>query len=262
MNSVPERLLPGTTDWSLSGHQHLQRYEFATRWAAERDVLDWACGGGFGSYVLAASGARQVLGADIAEDALAYARSHYQRGNLTFASADALQAPPAKAAFDLVVSFETIEHVREPSRFIDNIAASLRPGGRLLLSAPNVFLHSRRPDHPIHNEFHVHEPTYEELVAWVGQRFEVIREWEQTPFTDLFACAAATAAAARSQPAAYAWCRALNAIENTARQLVRKSLPTPPELGAGWPSRWAEIVPLLPERRTAAHTFMLLGILR
>src|SRR3954454_17756125 len=63
MNKVPERLLPGQGDWDFSGHQHLQRYEFATRFITGGAILDWACGVGYGSYVLATATAGTVLGA-------------------------------------------------------------------------------------------------------------------------------------------------------------------------------------------------------
>jgi 2-polyprenyl-3-methyl-5-hydroxy-6-metoxy-1,4-benzoquinol methylase len=195
MNKVPERLLPGQGDWDFSGHQHLQRYEFATRFITGGAILDWACGVGYGSYVLATATAGTVLGADIAEDALAYAKTHYQRDNLSYAQADALQGPIRDHAFDLAVSFETIEHLPDPSRFLDNVHRSLRPGGHLLLSAPNALQHSRHPGRPIHNDFHVSEPTYEELAQWIAPRFQLLREWEQTPFVNFFAAQAGVAAA-------------------------------------------------------------------
>jgi len=258
MTVVPERLLPSSPEWFFAGHQHLQRYELASRFAADRAVLDWACGVGYGSYVLAGAGAQHVLGADIADDALAYAGAHYRRPNLKFERADGMAPPPVADAFDLAVSFETIEHVPNPAKMLANLALSLRAGGLLLISAPNALQHSRHPTTPIWNEFHVSEPVFDELVDWVAPRFEILREWEQTPFTDPFAGQAAAAAARLSQPVGYAWCRVLNALERAARGIAGKNLPPFGPLESGWPARWAEIVPLLPERHALAHTFILL----
>lgn len=255
---VPERLLPGQGDWHFSGHQHLQRYAFAAGFVPGLDVLDWACGVGYGSHVLAHSGARRVLGGDLSEEALGYAGNHYSSPNLAYARADALAGPPEAGAFDFVVSFETIEHLAQPARFVANIADSLRPSGRLLISAPNALLHSRHPDSPIQNDHHVSEPTYKELVAWLEPRFRVVRAWEQSPYSDHFAVSAAVTALDRCQRGNYAWCRALNFIEDSLRRLVGKSLPEPSPITGSWPARWAEIVPLLPERQLQAHTYLLL----
>src|SRR3546814_2694630 len=75
-------------------------------------VLDAACGEGFGSALLARAGAHSVLGVDIADSAITHARSRYgAQPVLSFARADvcALDAFPDNS-FDLIVSFETLEH--------------------------------------------------------------------------------------------------------------------------------------------------------
>ncbi len=257
-NAVPERLTPGHGDWSLSGHQHLQRYALASTFAAGNRVLDWACGVGYGSHVLAHSGASHVMGADIAEDALAYARSHYESTNLAFVRADAQANAPEIGAFDIAVSFETIEHLPDPRRFIHHLADTLRPGGKLLISAPNALQHSRHPLRPIHNEFHLSEPTLPELLTWLAARFKPLRTWEQSPFSDPFAADAARSAFDHAQHGGYAWCRALNKIEDALRRLAGRPLPAPGPACTGWPARWAEILPLLPERASDAHTFIVL----
>lgn len=257
-DAVPERLIPNRGDWSFSGHQHLQRYAFASAFAVDAAVLDWACGVGYGSQVLAAAGARRVLGADLAEDALAYAAAHYRAPNLDYQRADALVAAPQPGAFDLAVSFETIEHLPDPRRFITHLADSLRPGGRLILSAPNALQHSRHPSHPIHNEFHLSEPTYPELLDWLGSRFRLVRSWEQTPHIDALSVEAAWVAFAHAQRNGYAWCRILNKIEDGLRRLTGRPLPAIPSFTSGRPARWAEILPLLPERQADAHTFIVL----
>lgn len=258
MNKVPERLLPGQGDWHFAGHQHLQRYDFATRFIEHGATLDWACGAGYGSYVLASASRMPVLGADIAEDALAYAHAHYRRDNLGYRRADALAGPVSAKAFSLVVSFETIEHVHDPARFLRNVHDSLAQDGRLLISAPNALLHSKHPTRPIQNEFHVSEPTYDELEAWLQPHFTVLRAWEQSPHIDYFSSETGVGAAAARQPANYAWVRALNGLENGLRRLLGRKLPLANPPGSSWPKRWAEIMPLLPERRATAHTFILL----
>jgi SAM-dependent methyltransferase len=60
---------------------------------------------------------------------------------LRFTAASALALPFAGARFDAIVSMYVIEHTVFPHRFLDEAWRVLRPGGRLLLIAPD-FLHT------------------------------------------------------------------------------------------------------------------------
>src|SRR5262245_31216724 len=104
-----ERFVPGAAGeiW----YEHWHRYHFAASLVAGREVLDVACGEGYGSALLARSAA-QVTGADIAPAAISHARGRYAgQPNLAFCEADCAALPFADGSFDVVVSFETIEHI-------------------------------------------------------------------------------------------------------------------------------------------------------
>src|SRR5688572_18887091 len=119
-------------------HEHWHRYAFARPLARGRRVLDAACGEGYGSALLAAAGG-QVLGVDVDPAAIAHARARYAGApGLRFdvADATALDALP-DASFDLVCSFETLEHVEAQERLLDGLARVLAPGGLLLVSTPD-----------------------------------------------------------------------------------------------------------------------------
>ncbi len=162
-----ERFIPGTAGeiW----HEHWHRYHFAAPLVAGLEVLDVACGEGYGSALLATRAAT-VIGADIAEAALDHARARYAgTANLGFRQADCAALPFADASFDAVVSFETIEHIVAQEPFLDEIRRVLRPGGLLILSCPNKTEYSDRLG--VTNEFHVRELYRGELAALVGSRF-------------------------------------------------------------------------------------------
>src|SRR5271166_4065878 len=93
-----ERFIPGAAGeiW----YEHWHRYLFASPLVAGREVLDLACGEGYGSALLAHS-ARHVTGVDLASDVIAHARARYaSQANLTFCEADCAALPFADASFD------------------------------------------------------------------------------------------------------------------------------------------------------------------
>jgi SAM-dependent methyltransferase len=172
-----ERFIPGAAGeiW----YEHWHRYHFVAPLVAGRDVLDIACGEGYGSALLARHAAH-VTGADISPTAIAHARTHYaDHANLDFREADCAALPFADASFDVVVSFETLEHIEAQEAFLDGIRRVLRPGGVLAISCPNKAEYSDKRDHI--NEFHVRELYREELAALLRTRFPHAAWYGQRP---------------------------------------------------------------------------------
>src|SRR5271170_5650885 len=104
-----ERFLPGIP--GEIAYEHWHRYAFAKRFVSDKRVADIACGEGYGSALLAGI-ATSVVGIDLAPDAIAHARSHYAAlPNLRFQQGSVEALPLADASVDVVVSFETVEHL-------------------------------------------------------------------------------------------------------------------------------------------------------
>lgn len=102
-------------------------------------VADVGCGGGLLSETLARAGA-QVTAIDLGEKVIGVAKLHLHESNLDVdyrvqSSADLAAAEPA--SFDAVCCMELIEHVPDPAALINDLAAMLKPGGRLFLSTIN-----------------------------------------------------------------------------------------------------------------------------
>jgi 2-polyprenyl-3-methyl-5-hydroxy-6-metoxy-1,4-benzoquinol methylase len=172
-----ERFIPGTRGEIWVEHWH--RYHFAARWAKGRQVLDVACGEGYGTALLARHAAR-VTGVDLAPAAIAHARGAYAAlANVQFVEASCTQMPLPDASFDVVVSFETVEHISGQAAFLDEIARVLKPGGLVVLSCPNKLEYSDKRDFA--NEFHVKELYREELATLVGARFPEMAWYGQRP---------------------------------------------------------------------------------
>jgi len=143
MTFAEERLVPEEATLA-SLQEHLARYRFAKERVRGR-ILDVACGTGYGTALL------EGVGVDRSLEALGYARRH----PAAYVAADAACLPFGRV-FDAVVSFETIEHVPDPARFVADCARVLKPGGLFFVSTPNRELWSPRSSKPLQRH-HVRE---------------------------------------------------------------------------------------------------------
>lgn len=144
---------------------HIARYSFAKELCAGKRVLDAACGEGYGSRLLANWGASEVVGVDISAEAIASAQQHFASDNVKFIQNDAetLQRHFEPHSFDLIVSFETIEHVQDPELFLRNIRDLLKPGGVVAISCPNDWWYF--PTEAERNPFHLRKYHLDEFRA-------------------------------------------------------------------------------------------------
>ncbi|CAH1657987.1 MULTISPECIES: class I SAM-dependent methyltransferase [unclassified Chelatococcus] len=149
---------PGTMPYdAMLAAEHVARYLLARPLCTGKRVLDVACGEGYGTSFLRASGATTVVGIDIAKEAIEAANTRFAKPGITFIAGDALSPATfhGHGPFDLITCFETIEHVSSASRLLENLRAQLAPGGAIIISCPNDAIDTRRG---IQNPFH--QKTY------------------------------------------------------------------------------------------------------
>ena len=158
-------------------YEHWHRYQFAGELASGKRVLDAACGEGYGSALLAAT-ASSVVGMDIADSAVQHARLRYGHlANLTFEQGDCTALAPVEIPYDLIVSFETLEHVAAQQALVAGFAQALADDGLLLISSPDKRSYSDATG--FRNEFHVRELYRDELLALLGAHFPSVRLFGQ-----------------------------------------------------------------------------------
>ena len=224
MEFTGERVIPGEVDPDL-WNEHLSRYAFAARFAklllggrraapngsvqttavpgataaggspasAVLRVLDAGCGSGYGTAHLASlDPTLQVVGIDHNEEALAYARAHYAGPNLRFARGDCMALEFPDGEFDLVVAFEVLEHLSEPTKFLEQVRRVLRPSGHLLVSTPNRRYYSEERGYV--NPFHTREYDASEFDALLAGFFpeRVIFAQNHAPAIVSFPCGGTT----------------------------------------------------------------------
>jgi O-antigen biosynthesis protein len=161
-----ERFVPGLGGGIEAEHVH--RYAAVTELVRGKHVLDIACGEGYGSYLLAAAAA-SVSGVDIDTDSVDHARRQYQRDNLQYMAGSCQKIPIADASVEVVISFETIEHIAEQEEFLSEIKRVLQPGGFAIISTPDKRVYSDEANYK--NAYHVKEFYESEYLAFLQRRF-------------------------------------------------------------------------------------------
>ena len=157
-------------------YEHFHRYAVACELVRGMDVLDAACGEGYGSALLATA-AHSVTGVDLSETAVAHARTRYSAEGLRFMVADCLELPFEDDEFDCIVSFETLEHLEDHQALMAEFRRVLKPGGFLLISSPDKAVYTDQLQN--RNEFHAKELYREELESLLRSHFPAYRLWGQ-----------------------------------------------------------------------------------
>lgn len=163
-----ERTLPDVPAENYWFRRHLAVYE----WIAERcrglDVVDMACGEGYGTEVLARRAAR-VTGVDANPEAFEHARLKYSGPGVRFVR-ELVERHREPA--DAIVFLQTIEHVERPRELLEHLRGLLRPGGTAYVSTPNVLTLAPPGAERSDNPWHLTEYRAEELRALCEAAFE------------------------------------------------------------------------------------------
>ena len=156
MKFTGERFIPQNNEDAEIYIEHYHRYLAAKPLVKDKVVLDAACGAGYGSFILS-SEAKMVIGVDISEEAILHAKEQYKRDNLTYLMNSIEEIEVEDHSIDVVISFETIEHVEEElqHKFLKEIKRVLKKDGILIMSTPDREVYSQLVHYS--NEYHVKE---------------------------------------------------------------------------------------------------------
>jgi len=148
--------------------EHAARYAFALRYVEGKKVLDIACGTGYGLVFLSTKAAC-VTGVDVDWEAARLARGECADDTLILLG-DGTKLPFSDESFEVITSFETLEHLHERGAFLTELKRVLKTGGLLVLSTPNAYYTKPVNGKPT-NPFHVFEYKPEELRAELEAHF-------------------------------------------------------------------------------------------
>jgi SAM-dependent methyltransferase len=155
-----ERTVPGIPDERYWFERHVVAYRLAERRAGGKRVLDAGCGEGYGAAALARAGAAQVTAVDVDPSVVAHVNRTYPEVEAVEAELGTLPFPDG--AFDLIVSFQVIEHVWDIPAYLVSLRRVLAPGGEVMIATPNRITFTPGSETPV-NPFHFREFAPDEL---------------------------------------------------------------------------------------------------
>jgi ubiquinone/menaquinone biosynthesis C-methylase UbiE len=158
-------------------YEHWHRYYFVKELVEDKVVCDIACGEGYGSALLAFE-AQSVTGVDIDIETIKHAQQKYSDiSNLKYVQSNALDTTFEDDSFDVIVSFETLEHLEEHDKLLNEFTRILKNDGILIISTPDKNVYSSADVD--HNKFHVKELSASEFDLLTKEKFKYIKTFGQ-----------------------------------------------------------------------------------
>ena len=170
-----ERIMPEAvgTYGPVDLREHVARYEFAYPFVRDGFVgLDIACGSGYGTNMLTRDRNVKFYGVDICQETVKYARTKYANDKIEFIQKDATALDFTSQSFDLIVSFETIEHITKEKgpEFLKRMRNMLKDDGTFIISCPNRDTYSKGYNE---NPYHLYEYSFPEIFDPIKTYFSV-----------------------------------------------------------------------------------------
>jgi len=162
--------------------EHISRYAHACKYVKGKKVLDAACGSGYGSKMIKEAGAEFVIGLDISDESINNASVTYGSENIKFISGDVNNTGFENNFFDVVVSYETIEHIDSGKVWIGEASRILSENGLFIVSSPNrtVTNHLLKFGDKVRNPYHKFEYTLQEFLGELTTKFDIVDLYGQT----------------------------------------------------------------------------------
>jgi len=168
-----ERMIPGFHHEGVVYAEHIVRYLFAAQFVRDKQVLDVASGVGYGADLLRSAGATRVVALDRSPEAIRYGKKRHSKFRPAYVLGDVESLPVRSAQFDVVVSFETIEHVLDYRRFLAEVKRSLHHDGLFIVSTPNKGVYVEG------NPFHTKEFAFDEFEEALAGHFRYVKTFSQ-----------------------------------------------------------------------------------
>ncbi|MFP1786000.1 class I SAM-dependent methyltransferase [Lonsdalea quercina] len=173
MDFTGERFIPSEDVEEKLIYEHYHRYEYVADFVKGKKVLDIASGEGFGSEILSRT-ASSVIGIDIDKETVDYAKDKYKdNSKIQFQCGSVTSIPLEDKSVDVIVSFETIEHISEHNEMLDEFKRVLKKDGLVIISTPDKKVYTDESGEV--NKFHVKELYKQEFLDVLQLYFKNIK---------------------------------------------------------------------------------------
>ncbi len=165
-----ERTLPDVAKENYWFQRHLVVYQWIAKRCNDLNVVDMACGEGYGSDEIAKS-AKRVIGVDANPEAYEHALKKYVRSNLSF-ERKLVEEFSGNAAYDAIVFLQTIEHLQDPGRALCHFGELLTPSGVCYITTPNRLTLAPPGADKSDNPWHVREYVADQFTELLEEQFQ------------------------------------------------------------------------------------------
>ncbi|MEZ7891940.1 MAG: class I SAM-dependent methyltransferase [Candidatus Wallbacteria bacterium] len=133
-------------------HEHLRRYASVRRFCYGK-VMDFACGCGYGSYLLSCNpDVKEIYAVDIDKESIEWAKHEFKHEKITYINSS---VETIDKKIDTLVSLETIEHLKDVS-IIKNLVKKCNVDNLILCFPDKKSTHF--------NSFHYHDFTFQDII--------------------------------------------------------------------------------------------------
>lgn len=153
--------------------QHLAKYRFVLPFCSGKNILEIGCGSGYGAKYIVENGAKKIVAYDFDSKAISFANKNFSHENIKFYEGNA-ETLKLKGNYDVVISFEVIEHLNNPYKLLELAKKTVKKGGAFILSTPNKafsIFDNGKPSNP----YHVYEYDPKELKEILLRYFKSVQ---------------------------------------------------------------------------------------
>lgn len=150
-------------------------YKYASKFIDKKKVLEVGCGSGYGANYLSKY-CNQYIGIDMSEQNIYYCKETYKKDNLRFIIANSTDLPYDSKYFDVVLSFQVIEHINPEKviNYLSEIRRVMKDDSIFICSTPNKnirLLPFQKPWNPEHKR----EYNFKEFDRLMKMNFEYVK---------------------------------------------------------------------------------------
>lgn len=163
---------------------HIASYNFVLKHSEGKEILDFGCGSGYGSKLLSEK-AKKVFAVDINQEAIDFAKQNYSAENIEFINITEFNTHYTNNKFDIITSFQVIEHIADTEKYLKSLYNWLKPNGQLFITTPNksnrLFNYIQKP----WNQYHIKEFNDIELAKRMKKFFTNVEILKMTSVPEL-----------------------------------------------------------------------------